>query len=205
MVRKSHENGHPSDNWRPLDDMADAAAVARQALVHAMAAASGNELEQLTDPFVLSALKLYVDIATKAAPYVHARKESVDVTQRVETTLDLPSLRSRIQELLQLEAPIIEGEVARSFTESDQSPPDGPTTLDAGHVLLFRGTWMFVRPADDGDTYQLWMRLGTGDDELIYDGEFTAVLAKAAELAEHDGPWMPDEWVILGPDGRVSG
>lgn len=187
-----------SDNWRPLDDLAAAAAAAREALVDALSRAEGTLIDRLTDPGVMAAMKLSVDIATKAAPYVHARKESVDVTQRVDHTPDLATLRSRLQELLQLEPPIIEGEVTIPITEP---PADGPMPPSAGHYLLLRGTFMFVYLSDSG-AYQLWMRLGTGDDELIYDGEFAAVLAKASEMAEHEGPWLPDEWVILDADLR---
>lgn len=174
--------------------------------MHAEIAACGNDL---TNPAVVAAAKRYQEACRDLAQYEAPRLQAVmaEVSQRIDQTPDLATLRSRLQELLQLEPPTIEGLVASNIAEPIQATPEGPMAPAAGHYLLLRGTFMFVRLADAGE-YQLWMRLGTGDDELIYDGEFTAVLAKAAELAEHDGPWLPDEWVILDADLRqidVSG
>jgi hypothetical protein len=51
--------------------------MARKALVAALSEVDGTELEQLTDPAVMAALKLYVDIAAKAAPYCRPRLAAV--------------------------------------------------------------------------------------------------------------------------------
>jgi hypothetical protein len=83
MVKKPRKSP-ASNDWRPLGDLAEAATVAREALVQAMVAAGGTSLEQLTDPAVMAALKLYVDIATKAAPYIHPRLEVVEPPKRIE-------------------------------------------------------------------------------------------------------------------------
>jgi hypothetical protein len=55
-------------DWDPLDDLAEASALARRALVEALAAAGdGTALDQFVDPDVLQALRVYVDIASRAA------------------------------------------------------------------------------------------------------------------------------------------
>lgn len=132
--------------------------------------------------------------------------ERVDVTQNAErpsfTHEEKVTMLQEIARRLGYRLTAENGQQASSHPAL-LAPPVGPTAPQAGHCLLFRGTRLFVRLSDAG-TYELWQRHDTGDDELIWSGEFPAVLAKAAELAEH-GPWLPDEWVVLDQDGqRVS-